>query len=208
MIILLGFALCVCAASFAGTPFSYVQDYSDKDAWREDVFQLEDTGGGKEGQWSGDGGRVGAAPPNTSLTLIYLFRFPAGIETLDIEHELTAWNHGAGDEAKMFTSFDGKKWTQQYEMLESWKHLKFKKSYGGEFISKHLFFLKFYFFQGAPDRKPDDCRGACIGYLAVTGTMQKDIPNFNNKIIAHDILAVTITQSKLTTTWGIIKDKF
>lgn len=69
MIICFGFVLLLCAASLAGTPFSYVQDYSDKDAWREDVFTLEDTGGGKEGQWSGDGGRVGAAPPDTSLTL-------------------------------------------------------------------------------------------------------------------------------------------
>ena len=156
------------------------------------MFQLEDTGGDEDGQWSDDGGRVGVAPPKTSLTLIYLFKFPAGIETLEMEHELTAWNRDAGDETKMFTSFDGKKWTQQYDLLESWKHVKFKKSYGGEFVGKHLFFLKFHFFQGAPDRKPNDCCGTCIGYLAITGTMQKDIPNFNNKIIAHDIYAVKV----------------
>jgi len=204
MIICFGFILSLCAASSAGTSFSYIQEYNDKDAWREDVFELEDTDGGEEGQWSGDGGRVGASPPDTSLTLIYLFKFPAGIETLDIEHELTAWNHGAGDEAKMFTSFDGKNWTQQYEMVESWKHLKFKKSYGDEFIGKQLFFLKFYFFQGDPGRKQDDCRGACIGYLSVTGTMQKNIPDFNNKIIAHDMYAVK-TKGKLTITWASIK---
>jgi len=181
-----------------------MQDYNDKDAWREDVFKLEDTGGGEEGQWSGDGGRVGAAPPDTSLTLIYLFRFPAGIAKLEIEHELTAWNGGAGDEAKMSTSFDEKEWTQQYEVVESWKHVKLKKSYDGEFIGKRLFFLKFYFLQGDPGRKADDCRGACIGFLSVAGTMQKDIPDFNNKIIAHEIYAVK-AKGKLTTTWANIK---
>ena len=206
MIICVGFTLSLCATSSAGTPFSYVQDYSDQDAWREDVFELEDADGDKEGQWSGDGGRVGAAPPKTSLTLIYLFKFPAGIETLEIEHELTAWNHGAGDEAKMSTSFDGKDWTQQYEMVESWKHLKSNQSYGGEFIGKHLFFMQLYFFQGDPGRQADDCRGACIGYLSVTGTMQKDIPNFDNNIIAHELYAVK-AKGKITTTWASIKKR-
>jgi len=206
MIICFGFTLSLCAASFAGTPFSYVQDYNDKDAWREDVFELEDTGGGEEGQWSIDGGRVGAAPPDTSLTLIYLFRFPAGIEKLEIEHELTAWNGGAGDEAKMFTSFDGKEWTQQYEVMKSWEHVKVKKSYDGEFTGKRFFFLKFYFFQADQGRQQDDCRGACISYLSVTGTMQKDISNFDNKIIAHEIYAVK-AQGKLITIWANIKSR-
>lgn len=104
----------------------------------------------------------------------------------------------------MSTSFDGKEWTQQYEMVESWKHLKFKKSYAGEFIGKRLFFLQLYFFQGDPGRKADDCRGACIGYLSVTGAMQKEIPNFDNKIIDHEMYVVKV-QGKLTTTWSAIK---
>lgn len=202
MIICFGLIFSLCAVSFAGTPFSYEQKYDDENAWRKDLFKLEDTGGEKETQWADlHGGAVGADPAGTSLTLIYLFNFPAGIETLEITHELITWEHFAGDRAKMFTSFNGKKWTLQYEMVLDAKWVVDKESYGDEFRGRDWLFLKFYFLNASGSR--GNVENASIAYLKVEGTMQKDIPDFDNEIIAHEYAVKT--QGKLTTTWANIK---
>jgi len=155
--------------------FSYWDDFVDSSKWKKDATRVQGNSTLVSPRYRG---HVGAFPCEHEGLFVYEFRFPLPIESLEIRDDHVIWPGGSkANRVTMWTSDDGKAWTQRHNDPRKGSHHQYNADLSHEFAGKTTLFVKYLFFAGDERRPAEDPRGAALCDFAITGTLRGRLPD-------------------------------
>jgi hypothetical protein len=154
--------------------FTYVEDASDYQRWKDSVFCVELSPGaalGWETVYGASFGEqcIGLGPPGAKGSFTWRFQLPGVTAALLLKDTHVAWS--GGDMVRLFTSQDGVEWKLQYEQKANSKATEWKADLAPELGESRLLFIKYEFESSRKDRFPFDRRGACLRRVEMSGAV-------------------------------------